>query len=52
MFDPQVFEEEADELAQLPRNDMSEEVVKENPALRPHFEKYKQWRLKRDESIE
>jgi len=51
MFNPPVFEEEADELAQLPRNDMSEEIVKENPALRPHFEKYKQWRLKRDESI-
>ena len=47
----QVFEEEIEELAQIPRNEMTEELVKEMPALRPHFEKYKQWRLKRDESI-
>ena len=47
----QVFEEEREELAQIPRNEMTEELVKEMPALRPHFEKYKQWRLKRDESI-
>jgi len=51
MFNPPVFEEEREELAQIPRNEMTEELVKEMPALRPHFEKYKQWRLKRDESI-
>lgn len=51
MFNEPIFEEERTQLEDIPRKHMGEEIVRDNPALRPHLEKYKQWRTKRDQAI-
>jgi len=49
MFNEPVFEDERQELLQIPRHDLTDEVAKQNPSLKKHLEKFKQWRVKRDE---
>jgi len=51
MFNQPIFEDEAEELAEIPRQHMTEDIIKDNPALKPHFEKYKQWRTTRDQVL-
>merc|ERR1712212_438788 len=51
MFNQPIFDDEAEELAEIPRHHMSENIVKDNPALKPHLEKYNQWRKNRDQAI-
>ena len=51
MFNEPVFEEEREELELIPRHHLDEDVVKANPLLRPHLDKYKEWRVKRDQQL-
>jgi len=51
MFNEPVFEEERQQLELIPRQHIDDDVIKANPALKPHLDKYKQWRVKRDKEL-
>ena len=51
MFNEPVFEDERRTLELIPRTHMDEDTIKSSPELKPHLEKYKKWRLKRDEEL-
>jgi len=51
MFNEPVFEDERQQLELIPRRHMDEDVVKANPHLKTHLDKYNQWRVKRDKEL-